>query len=67
MSIPKCCGDVVYNEVMGKSFYYCRGCCKEVNDSIEIQVVSYENLIFDARCKRKLLENLAALIAETST
>lgn len=30
MAIPKCCGEVVENNVNGKEFYFCRGCRKEV-------------------------------------
>lgn len=33
MTIPKCCGEVVKNQVYGSEFYFCRGCKKEVNDS----------------------------------
>lgn len=35
---PTCCGEVVLNTVMGKDFYYCRECKKEVIESPTIAV-----------------------------
>ncbi len=28
---PRCCGEVILNTAMGKDFYYCRECKKEVS------------------------------------
>lgn len=40
MITPKCCGEVVKNQVYGDEFYFCRGCKKEV-DTYEISNISF--------------------------